>query len=62
MYADDIGLSDAGVPVNNVTPPPPLVDADDQQHLQMIADIMDNLITLVNSDYEVFTQLSQEVH
>lgn len=40
----------------------PPADADNQQRLQVIAVNMDNLTGLVNSDDEVFTELSRTTH
>ena len=37
-------------------------DVDGKQCMQMIAVIMDNLMSLVNPDGEVFTGLSREAH
>lgn len=54
--------SDVGVPIDDVSPPPPTADVDDQQRLQMIAIIMDNLMGLVNLDDEVYTELARAAH
>ncbi|XP_050896515.1 uncharacterized protein LOC127103288 [Lathyrus oleraceus] len=50
------------IPVDDVSPPPPTADADDQQRLQMIAVIMDNFMDLINSYGEVYTILSRVAH
>lgn len=58
----DVGPSDVGVPVIDVSLPPITTDADDQQYLQMIAVIMDDLMGLVNPDDEVYTGFARAAH
>lgn len=55
---DDIGPFDVGIPVDNISPPPPTVDVDDQQRLQMIVVIIDNLMDLVNSYGKIYVGLT----